>query len=480
MPQKKEKKLRKAIQGNRNRVVIALLVLTDIITISLAVVLSASIRLLLIPLMGGDINWSLIFTGLFFFVIFNILLAWINGLYPGFGLASVHEMQKLLYVVSLASVFLGVFLFLQQIANAYSRFIFLLTWFLSALFMILGRFYLRNRFSRFSWWGIPMVVVGSQENITPIIKKLFESRRLGFRPVYYYDPEFQSNQPISGVEPVQSKEDLKNLAAEKGIKHVIFTDSLEKISSLNYHWMRDVFPNILFVLKLAPFGSLWVRTIDLHGPLAIETYYHLLSKQEIIIKRILDMILSFVLLLVTLHIFLILSILVRIDSKGPIFYKQKRLGLNGKLFDSLKFRTMHCNADQMLEDLLEKDPEAKAEYEEYHKLSNDPRITRVGKFLRRYSLDEIPQFINVIKGEMNLIGPRSYLPREQADMGDYARIILKVKPGITGWWQVMGRNETSFKERLELDEYYISNWSIWLDIYIILKTIWVIISGQGL
>ncbi len=225
---------------------------------------------------------------------------------------------------------------------------------------------------------------------------------------------------------------------------------------------------------------MWVRTIDLHGPLAIETYYHLLNKREIIIKRILDMILSFVLLLVTLPIFIVLSILVRLDSKGPIFYKQKRLGLNGKLFDSLKFRTMHCNADQMLEDLLEKDPEAKAEYEEYHKLSNDPRITRVGKFLRRYSLDEFPQFINVIKGEMNLIGPRSYLPREQADMGDYARIILKVKPGITGWWQVMGRNETSFKERLELDEYYISNWSIWLDIYIILKTVWVIISGQGL
>ncbi len=215
MPQKKEKKLQKAIQGNRNRVVIALLVLTDILTISLAVIFSASIRLLLIPLMGGDINWSLIFTGLFFFVIFNIILAWINGLYPGFGLASVHEMQKLLYVVSLASVFLGVFLFLQQIANAYSRFVFLLTWFLSALFMILGRFYLRNRFSRFSWWGIPMVIVGSQENITPIIKKLFESRRLGFRPVYYYDPEFQSNQPISDVEPVQSKEDLNKFGCRK-------------------------------------------------------------------------------------------------------------------------------------------------------------------------------------------------------------------------------------------------------------------------
>jgi lipopolysaccharide/colanic/teichoic acid biosynthesis glycosyltransferase len=141
---------------------------------------------------------------------------------------------------------------------------------------------------------------------------------------------------------------------------------------------------------------------------------------------------------------------------------------------------MYYNAEEMLQELLAKDSQASQEYQEFHKLSNDPRVTRLGKFLRRYSLDEMPQFINVLRGDMNLIGPRSYLPRELDEMGDYARIILKVKPGITGWWQVMGRNATSFKERLQLDEYYISNWSIWLDIYILIKTVFVIISGKGL
>jgi Undecaprenyl-phosphate galactose phosphotransferase WbaP len=220
--------------------------------------------------------------------------------------------------------------------------------------------------------------------------------------------------------------------------------------------------------------------MDLHGTLAIETNYHLLNKRERIIKRILDLLLTIIILVISLPIFLILAVLVRLDSKGQILYTQKRLGQFGKPFESFKFRTMYDNADAKLQELLAEDPEAQREYEEFHKLVNDPRVTPVGKILRRYSLDELPQLINVLKGDMNLIGPRSYLPRELPAMGDYAKIILKVKPGITGWWQVMGRNATSFKERLRLDEYYISNWSIWLDIYIIIKTVWVLVTGQGL
>ena len=480
MPEKNHQKLRTAFRENRSQIVILLLILLDIGTISTAVLLSASIRLLLIPVMGGDINWTLIFHGLLFFVIANIILAWLNGLYPGFGLAAVHEMQKILYVVTLASVFLGVFLFLQQLGEAYSRFIFLLTWLLSILFMMLGRFALRNRFSRFSWWGIPMVIIGSEERALPVIDKLFQSRRLGFRPVYYFNPNYFDGETVLDVQVIRSEEELQNLASKSNIKHVVFTDSLEEVSSSKFHWMRDVFPNILFVLKTSPFGSLWVRAIDLHGTLAIETNYHLLNKQETIIKRILDIFLTILLLLVTWPIFLVLMLLIKLDSKGPIFHTQKRLGENGELFDSIKFRTMYEDSERMLKNLLNNDSQARQQYQEFHKLSNDPRITRLGKFLRRYSLDEMPQFFNVIKGDMNLIGPRSYLPRERAAMGEFAKIILKVKPGITGWWQVMGRNATSFKERLQLDEYYISNWSIWLDVYIMIKTVWVILSGQGL
>ncbi len=473
-------KVRTALIENRNWIVNLILVVLDILTISSALLLAALIRYLLVPFLGGEVNWSLILNGLVFYVIFNLILAWLNGLYPGFGLASVHEMQKVLYVVTLASIFLGVYLFLQQLGLAYSRFIFLMTWFLSASFMMLGRFALRNRFSRFAWWGIPLVVVGSKDNASNIIEQLLKNRRLGFRPVCYFDPNKRNTEMVLNVPPIETKDELIDIAQKADIQHVLFTDPIDKDLSSDFHWMRDVFPNMLFVLNTSPFGSLWVRTVDLHGTLVVETNYHLLNKNERIIKRILDMILTILILLVSWPIFLFLVLLVRLDSKGPILYTQKRLGLHGETFDSYKFRTMFVNAEEKLSDLLDANPEAAREYARYHKLANDPRVTRVGRFLRRYSLDELPQLINVLKGDMNLIGPRSYLPRELPDMGDHADIILKVRPGITGWWQVMGRNATTFDERLHLDEYYISNWSIWLDIYIVVKTFWVLINGQGL
>lgn len=481
MNQKKnDQNIRTTLFENRSPVVNLLLVLLDVLTISGAVIFSATIRYLLEPLMGGVVNWSLILNSLVFYVIFNIILAWLNGLYPGFGLAAVQEMQKVLYVVTLATVFLGMLLFLQQLGLAYSRVIFVFTWFLSVLFMMLGRFALRNRFSHFAWWGIPMIIIGTKARITPVIEKLIQSRRLGFRPVYYFDPAGESDQPIEGVLPLESHQALQALVTESKIQHVVFTDPMADFNTFDFDWMRDVFPNILFILDTAPFGSLWVRTIDVHGTLAIETNYHLLNKQETIIKRIFDMTLTILLLLVTWPIFALLALLVRLDSKGPVLYTQKRLGQNGELFDSYKFRTMYENAEEKLQDVLAADPNAYQEYQTYHKLANDPRVTKVGKVFRRYSLDEMPQFINVLKGDMNLIGPRSYLPRELPIMGTFAKVILKVKPGITGWWQVMGRNATSFKERLQLDEYYISNWSIWLDIYIMIKTAWVLIRGEGL
>ncbi len=473
-------KIQTTLSESRSPVVNLLLVVNDILMIGLAVVFSAGIRYLLLPILGGVINWRVILNGMLFFIIFNIFLAWLNGLYPGFGLAAVHEMQKIIYVVSLATVFLGVFLFLQQLGLAYSRSIFIFTWIFSALFMMLGRFALRNRFSRFDWWGVPLVVVGSEDNVEPVIIKMIESRRLGFRPVFYFDPNFRSKAPINDVPAVETKDDLKDIVAQTGIKHVVFTNPIGKDIASEFTWMRDVFPNILFVMDTASFGSLWVRTIDLHGTLVIETNYHLLNQREKTVKRIIDMFLTMLLLLVTWPVFLILALLIRLDTKGPIFYTQKRLGKDGETFDSIKFRTMFNDAEEKLEELLENDPEAALEYDKYHKLANDPRITRVGKFLRRYSLDELPQLFNVVKGDMNLIGPRSYMPSELPVMGDTAKIILKVRPGLTGWWQVMGRNSTLFKERLQLDEYYISNWSIWLDLYIIIKTVWVILKGEGL
>jgi len=197
------------------------------------------------------------------------------------------------------------------------------------------------------------------------------------------------------------------------------------------------------------------------------------------LKRLLDLLLCAISLVFTFPLFLVLAFLIRLDSPGPAVFVQKRLGKNGLEFDLLKFRTMCIDADMKLPTILENDGTLRHEYEKYHKLKNDPRVTRIGKFLRKTSLDELPQLWNVIRGEMNLVGPRAYLPSERAKMGEYVNVIHRVAPGLTGWWQVMGRHDVEFESRLKMDEYYISNFSLWMDFFIVIKTVWIVLTGKG-
>ena len=196
-------------------------------------------------------------------------------------------------------------------------------------------------------------------------------------------------------------------------------------------------------------------------------------------KRVIDVLFSSLGLILLLPVFLVVSIMIKMDSKGKVFFLQKRIGITGKLFRLYKFRTMYVNADKELRRILENDEEARKEYKKNKKLKNDPRITKVGNIIRRLSIDELPQLINILKGEMTLIGPRPYLYREKKDMGEYYEKIISVKPGLTGLWQVSGRSDISFNTRLKLDKEYIENQSIKNDIKIFFKTFGVILKKEG-
>ena len=211
--------------------------------------------------------------------------------------------------------------------------------------------------------------------------------------------------------------------------------------------------------------------MDLEGRLTLKTQYHLLDRKAIITKRIFDLLIGIGLALILLPFMIVIALFIRIDSPGPIIYAQERMGKGGKKFPCYKFRTMKVGAEELVQDLLQSDSAALQEYQLYHKLSNDPRITQVGKFLRKFSLDELPQLWNIITADISLVGPRVYLPRECSEMGLYASMIFRISPGLTGWWQVMGRHSTTFDERLRLDEYYLSNWSLWMDGFVIIKTV---------
>ena len=199
------------------------------------------------------------------------------------------------------------------------------------------------------------------------------------------------------------------------------------------------------------------------------------------IKRTIDILAGIVGIILLIPITLVVALIrvIKKENDGPIFYEQLRIGKNGKQFRMYKFRSMCMNADDTLKEYLENNKEAKKEYNKYKKLKYDPRITKVGKVLRATSLDEFPQFINVLKGEMSLVGPRPYLPREKNDMGKYYNIIIKIKPGVTGPWQIRGRSNISFEDRLKIDAEYIQNMSLKNDIKMVLKTFTKVVNKDG-
>jgi Undecaprenyl-phosphate galactose phosphotransferase WbaP len=196
-------------------------------------------------------------------------------------------------------------------------------------------------------------------------------------------------------------------------------------------------------------------------------------------KRLIDLVLTIIGGIAVLPLIGLLAALVRATSAGPAFYSQERIGQGGRTFRAWKFRSMVRNADALLASHLAAHPELRTEWERDHKLRDDPRITWLGRFLRRSSLDELPQLWNVLSGEMSLVGPRPIVRAEVERYTSRFHLYGKLKPGMTGLWQVSGRNDTTYDERVEFDSYYVRNWSVWLDLVILARTSWVVVFGKG-
>jgi len=192
-------------------------------------------------------------------------------------------------------------------------------------------------------------------------------------------------------------------------------------------------------------------------------------------KKLLDFLFSIFFLIACIPFFILISLLIKLSSRGPIFFLQERIGRNNIPFKCIKFRTMHPEAKDILENLLMKDNKFRLEFEKTHKIKNDPRITTIGKFLRKTSLDELPQFINVLRNEMSIVGPRPIVNKEKKKYGKKLKKVLSIKPGITGLWQVSGRNNLTYKTRVRLDLNYAENYSFLMDMRILIRTIGVIL-----
>jgi len=219
---------------------------------------------------------------------------------------------------------------------------------------------------------------------------------------------------------------------------------------------------------------------DFDGILVVSSSLNKINYLDRMIKRLVDIVVGIVGCLLNIPLYLAVKYMnVKAGDHDPVLFKQVRIGERGEPITIYKYRSMVPNAEAVLEKMMAEDPKIKEEYLTNKKLENDPRITKVGCFLRRTSLDEFPQFFNVLIGEMSLVGPRPYLHREQADMGFYYDSIIQCKPGITGMWQTHGRSDVSFLQRCNVDDYYYTNWSIWLDFTILFKTLKAVLYERG-
>ncbi len=415
---------------------------------------------------------------LLFFFVFSAM-----GLYPGIGVNPVSEFRRIVVGTAISYAMMIAATFLEKETSFYSRVILLFAAPLSVALVVTFRFAVRRWCSRHAWWGIPTVIIGGGESGRGVLTMLLAQPHLGFRPVAMLDRRHQVNLPHDlSSQIVQGDLSLAPLFARrhKSCYAIVTMPGLssQQLTDVVSDWVGD-FSHVLLIPDFFEFSSMWVSAKHMGGVVGFEVTQILAHRLPQLLKRGFDLVTGISGALLLLPVFVILYALVRSTSRGPVFYGQKRIGFGRGGFTAWKFRTMVQNADEVLESYLKRDPELRAQWRRDHKLKNDPRVTRVGKFLRKTSLDELPQIWNVLRGEMSLVGPRPIVQAEIPKYGKRFELYCKVRPGITGMWQISGRNDTSYEERVKFDEYYVRNWSVWLDLYILVRTVKTVLLTEG-
>jgi Undecaprenyl-phosphate galactose phosphotransferase WbaP len=403
----------------------------------------------------------------------------ITGLYPGIGVGPVEELRRLTISTSLGMLALmGLSFYLRNITS-WSRAVFGLTWLLLLVSVPIMRKLFRRLAVRLRLWGLPVAVIGENDGATHIYTSLRKNRLIGLWPVLCVKaPAIQDVFPAPSD---QRQSSWEGKALFRNIDIAIIVPQKAPLGAVKNVLLDRThrFKRVILMFDEARIGSVWFTPLHLVEHLGLEVTHQLINPTQQRIKRLIDIVLIFISLPLLLPLFALIALAIKLDSPGPVFYSQRRIGHNGQEIRMWKFRSMVLNAETVLKNYLERDPDMRAEWEQNFKLKQDPRITRIGNILRRTSLDELPQLWNVLRREMSLIGPRPIVTDEIPLYKDDFEIYKQVLPGMTGMWQISGRNDLSYEERVGLDVYYVQNWSIWLDLHIFLHTVITALQAKG-
>lgn len=457
-----------------------ILLIVDYISIVLAEGFAYTIRNILMP-NGGvlHISWlNFWVTFPLLYLIFMNMKQMYNRKYPFYKV-----MENIFYVSLYAIAAIIIILYIGQIAKSTSRLFIGIFGISSFVFLSVFRYVIKKTFKRLALLQTPVLVIGAGTIAEKLVRGIGQDTGMGYKIIGFLEdhipnPKIGKNYPILG-----GFNDAEKVIETTGVQHIMIaaprlpedklTELIGRIQPLAK--TVSVIPNLLSV----PMGSVEIESLFDEKLMIVRLKNNLKRPINRLIKKIFDYSLTVIGTIAILPILAIIAIWIYKDSPGNVIFKHRRVGQNGKEFDCYKFRSMCTDAQEKLEELLVADPQARAEWEKDFKLKNDPRITGSGAFLRKTSLDELPQIFNVLKGEMSLVGPRPIIRDEMIRYGEHIDDYLMVKPGITGMWQVSGRNDIDYEERVLLDSQYVRNWSVWLDIMLLWRTFKVVIKGKG-
>jgi Undecaprenyl-phosphate galactose phosphotransferase WbaP len=374
------------------------------------------------------------------------------------------------------------FAFAFKVSGSLSRLL-LIVGFLGLLGLApLGRHFAKTAMMKAGLWGKPVVIVGAGEAGSRLISTLRNEWKLGFRPIAVFDDRLvPAEGAIEGLPFGGTLEDAVDLATNHKLDTAIFAmpyTRRERLAQLVSR-ISVKFRHVMVIPNLGGITNSAVVARDFAGTFGVEIKHNLLDPWSRMTKRAVDLFGTVVGGLLIIPLVVAIALLIKLDSPGPVFYGHLRVGAGGEQFRCWKFRTMHPDAERLLDECLRSDPHLRAEWEKTQKLRNDPRVTRIGRFLRKSSLDELPQVWNVLRGQMSLIGPRPIVEAEVPKYGKVYELYCRIRPGISGSWQVSGRSDTDYTERVAMDSYYVHNWSFWLDLIILARTAKIVVRGRG-
>jgi Undecaprenyl-phosphate galactose phosphotransferase WbaP len=405
------------------------------------------------------------------------------GLVPGVGLSLLDELR----LSSIASLLWVVFLAAASLPQAGNRaavaitLIFLLPLMLAAV--PICRHVVRGLVSQCAWWGQPVVIFGGGPKSAAVYRRLAGDPSRGLRPIgiindrnaswddRHIEPAWYLGPPVAARRIADRFGIFWGIVALEQHNPAETSDLLDQFSA--------VIPHLLVLRDHGSESRLWEGAHDCGGLSSLRIDVRLLSPTSQWAKRAMDVVLTAIGGCALLPFFGIVALAIKLSSPGPVFYTQRRVGHGGREFRIWKFRSMVANAEEVLSTYLERDPQARADWAATSKLKRDPRVTPIGRWLRRTSLDELPQIWNVFRGDMSLVGPRPLSLYDIEKHGPAYSLYKRVRPGMTGLWQVSGRSNTTYQEHVRLDLRYIRNWSPWFDLYILARTFGVVIRGEG-